>query len=528
MVIYVSCLNGLKLRQSDLWDHVNYGRIIIEVGEMPETEPLLPLASKDAFINPAWGSQLLMALCIDSPWLGLAGMQVAHSLQVLLCIAFVGYAVRRKSQSVTLAVVAACLFLYVNWQQFLVVRPQTLGVLFYAALFAILNLKLDRRRSIQILIVISFVVWANLHGSFTMGLFLIGIVGIGRLIDFTWRCRQISNHLPNSRHKKNAWRLLQALLTRSGFTALLVLGISCAIAVLINPFGISVYEEVLRVGGHPNMKSMNEWRPLNLSMKQGQAAAWAFAAIVICGVCSRRRLKMQNVLLLLLLGGLMLWSSRMINWWSPVAAYFIGIHGASALKRFRLLAHTHTESAEKNVGLRHTICAVVAAIVIFIFSPLGRQSFGYPVAETELVEGQTPLKLAAFVSQFESDLPSTSPREVSLLQNLVFCPAEWTGYLTSATKRMTSGNAAGSGSLFPLQPMVSTHVHVIPPALWDDFLRLHYGRPSSSAVLQKYQIDTVIIDQGRQQKLAERIKESKKFEMMYSDSVGQVWRRIKR
>ena len=129
VIVYATCLNDMKLRQSDLWDHVNYGRTMIALKGLPKTEPLLVLSSDTPFVNPAWGSQVLMAACVDSPVLGLAGIQIGHGLLVLACLWVVGIAVLKKSESVCFAVLSAAAFLYVNWQQFLVARPQTLGVL---------------------------------------------------------------------------------------------------------------------------------------------------------------------------------------------------------------------------------------------------------------------------------------------------------------------------------------------------------------------------------------------------------------
>lgn len=530
VIVHVTFLNGFKLRQSDLWDHVNYGRIIIAANALPKTEPLLPLATDAPFINPAWGSQVLMAACVDSPVLGLAGIQTAHGLLVLFCIGIVGLAVSRKSKSTAFAILAAIAFLSLNLQQFFVVRPQTIGLLFFCSLFVLLNQNQDRKRSGQGLILLSFIVWANLHGSFTMGLFLIGIVGIGRLVDFLWKLRTVTRQMHGKRSTLvvvSRSQLFKQSLNRSGFTRLLILGLCCAAAVLINPYGINVYDEVLRVGGHPNMQNMVEWRPLFLSVKQGRTAAVAFMLIMICMAISRRRLQMQNVLLLLLLGILMLWSSRMINWWAPVASYVIGIHGASAMTRLRRRSKTtsQTNGASRPFVAVNATYILVATLVVLCVSPLGQKTFGRQLAEAELVETRTPLDLAAFITD---DSPNTSAaRETpsTLLSGLVFCPAEWTGYLMSATRQPNFNTTATPASIFPFRPMASTHVHVIPAGVWNDFLRIHDGQPNSIDILNRYKIDTVIVDSIRQKRLTKRLAASTQFEQIYSRFEGQIWRR---
>ena len=532
-VVFVTYLNGLKLRQTDLWDHVNYGRIFIAANDLPNTEPLLPLASDGPFVNPAWGSQVLMASCVDSVTLGLAGIQTGHGIMVLLCISMIGLAVLKKSGSPISAVLASMLYLHVNWQQFLVIRPQTIGLLFYTGLFVLLSQNQDRHRTGQATILFTFIVWANLHGSFTMGLFLIGVVGIGRLLNLTigiLRRPQVTNTTAKKISFHLKYTFFMRLLQQSGFNRLLFLGLGSAAAVLFNPYGIYVYEEVLRVGGHPNMQNMIEWRPLSLSMKQGRAAGFACVLLVTFAVITRRRWQTQNILLFMLLGMLMLWSSRMINWWAPVASYLVGIQAASAFRK--LLAKPNTSPTK--VSLRQSpivegMVLFATSIAIFLSSPLGQKTINQSSADRQLLEARTPINVATFLKDTPQNTPQNTPSgNPNLGRGIIFCPAEWTGYLMSATRQTHALHPNDIETMFPFRPLVSTHVHVIPPAVWNDFLRLHWGRPSSLSILNRYQIDTVIVDCSRQRKLAERIETSQRFEKIYHDSTAQVWRRIRK
>ncbi|MEP3479463.1 MAG: hypothetical protein ABJZ55_09465 [Fuerstiella sp.] len=531
-VVFATYLNGLKLRQTDLWDHVNYGRFIIAANELPSTEPLLPFASDDSFVNPAWGSQVLMAACVDSESLGLAGIQTGHGMMVLLCITIIGLAVLKESESAVFAVLSSALYLYVNWQQFLVLRPQTIGLLFYTGLFVLLNQKQDRHRTGQAAILLTFVVWANLHGSFTMGLFLIGIVGIGRLLNLTIRIRrrlQVANTAAKKTHLCSKRAFFMRLLHRSGFNRLFILGLGCAVAALLNPYGIDVYEEIVRVGGHPNMQNMIEWRPLSLSMKQGRAAAFACMLLMAFAMTTRLRWQIQNVLLFLLLGMLMLWSSRMINWWAPVASYLVGIQAASVSRKLKLQSKTTPGKAplRRSPILEGTVL-FFSLMVIFFISPIGQKTISQSNAAQQsqtrqLLESRTPTAVASFLSETTQDTPLG---HADLLRGIIFCPAEWTGFFMSATRQADTQSPTSVEALFPFRPLVNTHVHVIPPAVWNDFLRLHSGRPSSLSLLNRYQIDTVIIDRSRQRKLAERVETSQLFDMIYQDAAAQVWQRI--
>lgn len=494
-------------------------------GQVPDIEPLLPLSQKADFINPAWGSQVLMALVVDSSWLGLPAIQLCHALLVLLGIATVGFAVGWRNGSALFAIAAAGSCLYVSWQQTLVVRPQTAGVWFFCALFALLALKLDRIRAVQILIVLGFAVWANLHGSFPLGLFLIGITGIGRAFDFC---------LVSRRFAKAGWMLipetmvgrrrvfLSSVLQRSGFYRLLALGICCVVASVLNPYGSTIYEEVIRIGGHPNMSSMIEWRPLSLSMKQGRAAAWLMAALIPAILFTRRRLQCGNMLLLMILGLLTIWSSRMINWWAPIASYLVGIHSASAISRIRWPRLGSTRLSR--TSFRQFKAAQALAVGIALALIVTSSSWARGRSTAEILDHGTPVELGEYLKNIVNSAAAADTAEEHLLfSGIVFCPAEWTGYLMSEARKTLPVHGAGWQAEFPLKSMVSTHVHVISPEVWDDFLAIHLGESECIRLLDQYQINAIVLDRSRHGKLWETIRDSGQFAQTFSSKRCMLW-----
>ena len=161
-----------------------------------------------------------------------------------------------------------------------------------------------------------FVLWANIHGSFSMGLLLMVITGIGRFGDVL----VVSKSLRLALRDRELHRTI--LLTQL-----------CAAAVLINPAGFAIYPEVLNVAGNPNIGSMFEWDALTLRSAQGQSAAavalLAFMAIKL----SPRRLHCGEMLAFVATGLLAMWSARMLNWWAPVAGILAGTHLLAAMRK---------------------------------------------------------------------------------------------------------------------------------------------------------------------------------------------------
>ncbi len=66
-----------KIHYTDIWGHVEYGRLLWETGKIPATEPLMPLSAGMPFVDTAWGSQVLAYL--TQAKFGPAGIQFLHA-----------------------------------------------------------------------------------------------------------------------------------------------------------------------------------------------------------------------------------------------------------------------------------------------------------------------------------------------------------------------------------------------------------------------------------------------------------------
>ena len=70
-----------------------------------------------------------------------------------------------------------------------------------------------------------------------------------------------------------------------------------AAAVLLNPYGIALYWEVLTFASSPNLADLMDWEPLNLRMRQGQAAAIIVLPLLVLYRMSPRRVSIVEVFL---------------------------------------------------------------------------------------------------------------------------------------------------------------------------------------------------------------------------------------
>ena len=480
-LILITLFANRPLWHTDLWDHINYGQNFISQQSLPASEPLLPLAEGMPMVHTSWLSQIGLAALFQSG--GPAALQFAYGILVVLSVGFIGWATVRRSGSAAFGLLACVIFLTMNWQQFLVVRPQLVGVLCFSVLIAQLMTGGPRSRNAWWALPLMFIVWANCHGSFGIGLLCMTLCGIGSFITVLLRTKSLRLAFSNRR----MWRLI--LLTQL-----------CGAAVLINPNGLQLYHEVLQFGQHPNIATMFEWDALTLRMKQGQIAAVMVGLLAIALKLSPRRVRISEALLLGVTAGLACWSARMINWWSPVMAIAIGTHGAAAWRNLRKKRRC-TESVNRT-GL-WTVVNVGMCWIFFAFTPLGVQVIhGRTTELSRTLSNQTPVNTIGFLNSVEEFPPGPA-----------FVPAEWSGAITQFGPD-------------ELQPMVNLHVHIIPEEVWTDYVRLLSGPSDWDGLLDRYGINLVVAEKVRSERLVGQLRQSEDWEPLFEDSQAVVMRRI--
>jgi hypothetical protein len=433
-------------------------------------------------INIPWLAQVGMAAINNS--VGLTGLQFTYGLLIALCLAVIAWRSVRLSHSAIGGIIACAIFLKVNLNQLLVIRPQLAGVLFYCVVVAWMFGRKKHSRLSWIAMPLMYALWANVHGSFSMGLMLMGLAGIGRFGDLL----VISKSL----------RI--ALLDRE-FHRTILLTQLCAAAALLNPAGFAIYPEVLNVAGNPNIGSMFEWDALTLRSAQGQSACAAALLAFIAIKLSPRRMHCGEMLAFVITGLLAMWSGRMLNWWAPIAGIVIGTHLIAAMRK--TTAWLRNPQPQKATGL-WTVVNGGLVWILFAFTSFGTQMLHGRIPEDQrLVSQETPLATVEFLNSAEKLPPGIS-----------FIPAEWAGYV------MNRGPKS-------VEPMVNLHVHVIPEQVWNHYIRLVNGPSDWSSLMDEYGINLAVVDKDQQPELTKRIRESGDWTATYEDRQAVVFVRNK-
>lgn len=476
-------LANRPLHQTDLWDHLNYGREILQTRRIPATEPLLPLAEGVPMVNVPWLAEVGMTL-LQSRF-GLSSLQFSYGFLIAASLAVVAWRATRRAGSAYAGFVAIAVFMTMNFHQFMVIRPQLIGVLFFS-ITAAWSLA-HRRHSIVTWVgmPLMFAVWANSHASFSTGLLLLGLTAAGRFLDLWIRSRS-----------------LRLAISDPQFDRMLLLTQLCAAAVLLNPWGLAIYGEVFRVASNPNIQSMFEWNPLTLRMNQGQwAAVFSLIAAVVMKI-TPRRICFVEILPLTAMGLLALWSARMINWWAPLMAIFVATHLTASIRSIR--SQLRTLQASRRTGL-WTVVNLGFCWVFFAFTTFGIQLVhGKATPPSRMMSSDTPIQAVEKLNELagKNRLPG----------GIAFVPAEWSGYVINAGPER-------------LRPMVNLHVHLIPTEVWNDYLRIMHGPSDWDHLLDQYGINIVMVDKIQNAGLLKRLTASDDWSALYSDRQAAVFYR---
>ena len=341
---------------TDVWGHLKYGQEIVSRGGIPETEPFLPLAQGIPFRDTAWLSQVLTYELYSIA--GVTSLRFIHAL--LLTIAAVALLIRFRSRTDSYAIplIGLAISLAIVWKSLFIVRPQLAGWTCFVVIFSLLTARRWNRWN-WVLIPGLFALWANLHGSFPVGLGLLGMLWLGRAIDVCWRTGNLSS----------LWRDQKA-------SRLFVLTELAVVATLLNPYGVGIYPAIESISSNLNVRDLIEWDPITLRMTHGKGFAIATLLLLLVYRWSPRRVSFAEPLLLCGFGLAALWAVRMMVWWAPLAAWFLVLHGSALMNRWerRKAAQAESDEEQDDSPIRtgmNTVIVIGICWIAFAITPFG-------------------------------------------------------------------------------------------------------------------------------------------------------------
>ncbi|MBF6614383.1 MAG: hypothetical protein IVW55_14800 [Chloroflexi bacterium] len=484
----------------DFWWNARSGQIMAQTGSFLGTDLLVWSPVRLPYSNPQWGSQLL------SYWLYNLSPYLLLTVRTLIIIATVGIIFRMcidRANSIKLAALTTTIAYATAWTNY-GMRPQLFAFLPFITFYYILERKDSHPRWLPLLVPI-ILFWVNIHGSFFLGVALMGIYAFGTLLEKAGRAQG------------RKWLLSKAALWQA-----LWLG-AAALATLANPYLQGIYQYFFIATNDPIARALNvEWQTPTLSDGTGQLFYANLLIFLASAYFSKRRMRPTELLLIVAFGYLSLTSLRNVMWWGWIVAPIMAANFAAWAEARRANRAAKAEgqaapdanAASADARTTHLLPLapmkeitafnwVIAALILgvpFLFTPLWRPYNPLvPASAKSALAPNSPTKVGDFLARANVPAP-------------IFNYMEWGGYLEWA--------------LYPrYQMFIDGRFEARQIQVWKDYLSVSKGRADWQQTLDSYGVKTLVLNKDYQADLILFVAQSTTWHKAYEDKDAVVYTR---
>jgi hypothetical protein len=265
--------------------HLETGNFILTNGKIPFNDPFLFFSSPREWVSDQWLSDCLIALIYK--WGGFPLVYASGTALFVITFFALLFPTLKRTEGVAIPSIIGTFFAFEIAQVHFILRPVLIAFFFFAGLFRLLapiyqtgermvpyTIVAAQLRRFYFIIPCFFVLWANLHPSFTIGLIFIFLILLGFFLDQFFFA--------------DSWPRRDLLLRKKGFAKLLLFS---SVATLINPYGWRLHQSIFDLGTSSFfMNYHQEWLTPDFSLTEGQFVEWfIFATILSFIVRSRAR-----------------------------------------------------------------------------------------------------------------------------------------------------------------------------------------------------------------------------------------------
>jgi hypothetical protein len=467
----------VPLPPNDYWWHLRIGEVIYSEHAIPNTNLYSwTVPAEQPFFYAAWLGELLLYLVHR-----IGGVELTSFTRTLLAgftFWLVGNEARRSSGSWRIAapvLALACLMSINN----LIVRPQMWAWLPFVIMYSCLSRYATGEPHIKYLVICPAVMlfWVNLHGSFILGLGMMGIFLFGEVIRFWFK--------HSGALSKNQ------LIWLAGATG------AALVATLINPrfTGIVTYIKEL-LANQPVQQLIEEWQSPTPEGWANVAFFISILIIIITMTTSRSRLTPSELMLILAFLWMAWQGQRSVIWYGMVSMPLL----AKLFKGVPLRAIT--------IPVQRNALNVLIGISLFIPAVLVQPWF---IDKFSLPE--------AYRAQVLHD-PEIGP---------LLSPHTPTGAARYLVEHPTGKlfNELGFGSYLiwatpELKVFIDPRIELYPQEIWEDYVNISNG-VRTPFLLLKYAVEGVILDKDIQPELSLALRSYSGWQCVYEDLSTEIW-----
>jgi hypothetical protein len=468
--VAVFLLAGLVIAQAahsftdpDYWWHFKTGEFIVTHRAIPRVDIFSSTAAGRPWVTHEWLAEVLIYLLVQAGGYGtaLAAFTLAPLASVVvLWRLLTKERVNPRAGIPVLALSTLMIAMYGT------VRPQILSWLMFSVLvYALYGYHSGRLRHLWGLPLL-FVVWANLHLSFTLGLALLAVF-IGSVAGQQLIARE-----------------------RPRVTHLLVILAASVAASCLNPNGarLLIYPLQYLPLRETFLPAIAEWKSPDFQSVVFAPLLVALAILLVTGV-NPGRLDLWPLSLGLFTAALALESAR---YDAVFAIAFVPIAGTAIRDRWTWAAQAQTPPTGSRAALNWALCGITVAAIALAFRPSTWSEFRHDPRTS----GQ-PIPVDA-VNVIAQQYPNAR----------IFNQYEWGGYLIYR--------------LWPNQrPFVDGRGEMFPPELLTQYLDAYVAKPGWSGILDRYGINLVLVRSDSP--LAGALETNPGWRLVKSDKVAAIY-----
>jgi hypothetical protein len=468
--VLLLCLFAMAVRpitDPDFWWHLRTGQYIWDTRSIPRQDIYSHTLPGQPWITHEWLTEVaLYAIYAVS---GQAGLILVFALVIAGSFALLYLRCSGRPYLAAFVVVLAALSSAVTWG----VRPQMMTLLLSSVFLYILYLYKRGNKKAVWLMPPLMVLWANLHGSFLMGIVLPAVQVAGAALDMA---------LGRGPEAGLTWKDIRQLVIVTALTA---------VAPVLNPNGVRLLVYPFGTLGSPAMQSyIMEWFSPDFHLVQFQPFALFILLLLASLGLSRSTPSATDLLYMLGFGYASLRSARHIPLFILTTTPLLT---AQLLDAWRGWKFSQRFQLRRRRGSRQHIVANWLLLVVLTFG------LTFQVASTlsrnEAIQRDTfPVDAVDFLTENEI---------TGNMYNLY----RWGGYLI--------------WRLYPKQAVfIDGRADVYGDRFIDEYLQVYQLRESWRAPLERYDVNLVIIDRGSS--LSTVLGESPNWEQRYVDENVEI------
>ena len=472
---------------SDTWWHLATGKLILESGSIPQTDPFSHTRTGEPWLGASVGWLMQITLYTIYTYFGPGGLNILTALMVTLAFLAVYHTMYGGPFLRAFVLVFAAVISGVYWAA----RPYLMTFLLSALSIKVLEDYRTGRKDRLWLLPLFMLVWVNCHGGWAYGPILWGLYGLGFGLEWLGQARKPGALLPTAFTKEWLMRGFKGPVGR-----MLMIGLLMVIAICLNPAGPRMLLYPFETVSIESLQDyIAEWQSPNFHQRNVQPFLWMILLLFAVLNLSEKKLQVTEYLLLGAFTYLSLTAARNIAMFALVTPAILTRHASSLVDRLGQKAGYRGLSDLPPTRLQKVINWLLFGLLLLVV--LVKAASVYPASmNEEYINKHQPVGAVAYLNQRHP------PGEILNSYN-------WGGYLIWH---------------LPEYPVFADgRTDLYGDAVLGDWFRLVRAEDGWQAGLQKWSVNLVLLEPSMP--LVIELRHDPDWELLYQDDISVLYGR---